>query len=167
MAKKKKSSNLGKVLSLVAIVLGIVAVCMMFVNTIKVPDTIVLGKVVAEGEGYTGLNVVFGVKEGDIAMFDFSIMALLTYLLIVVSVVFSVLNLKAKKNKVLDIVACLSFVVAGILCFLMPSLIVFADTIVGKGASLIEYEVTTGAIVSAIASIVSALTVLVKLVVKK
>ena len=154
MAKKKKKSNLGKILNVVVMVLGIVAICMIFVATIKVPDTVVAGKVISEGKAYTGLQVAFGYKTEDIAVFNFSIKALLPYLLITAGVVFSVLSAKAKKgNKGLDLVSACLFVVAGVLCFLMPNLIVFADTIVGKGASLIEYEITTGAIVSAILSI--------------
>ena len=39
MAKKKSKSNLGKVLGIVAAILGLVAICMIFVDTIKVPDT--------------------------------------------------------------------------------------------------------------------------------
>ena len=162
MAKKKSKSNLGKVLGLVAAVLGLVAVCMIFVNTIKVPDTKVLGTVI-EGEGYTGLEVVFGFKTDDVAVFGFSIMALLPYLLIIAGSVFAVLNSQSKKaNKTLDFVTAGLFVVAAILCFLMPSFVVFGDTILGKIAAEIDYEITTGAIVSAVASIVAALSVGVK-----
>ena len=162
MAKKKSKSNLGKVLGMVAALLGLVAICMIFVDTIKVPDTKVLGKVV-EGEGYTGLEVVFGFKSDDVAVFNFSIMALLPYLLIIAGVVFSILNAK-KTNKTLDFVTAGLFVVAAVLCFLMPSFVVCADTLLGKVAAEIDYEITTGAIVSAVASIAAAIATGVKAV---
>ena len=162
MAKKKSKSNLGKVLGMVAAILGLVAICMIFVDTIKVPDTKVLGKVV-EGEGYTGLEVVFGFKSDDVAVFNFSIMALLPYLLIIAGVVFSILNAK-KTNKTLDFVTAGLFVVAAVLCFLMPSFVVCADTLLGKVAAEIDYEITTGAIVSAVASIAAAIATGVKAV---
>lgn len=162
MAKKKSKSNLGKVLGMVAAILGLVAICMIFVDTIKVPDTKVLGKVV-EGEGYTGLEVVFGFKSDDVAVFNFSIMALLPYLLIIAGVVFSILNAK-KTNKTLDFVTAGLFVVAAVLCFLMPSFVVCADTLLGKVAAEIDYEITTGAIVAAGASIAAAVATGVKAV---
>lgn len=155
MAKKKSKSNLGKVLGIVAAILGLVAICMIFIDTIKVPDTKLLGKVV-EGEGYTGLEVAFGFKTDDVAVFNFSIMALLPYLLIIAGIVFSILNAK-KKNKTLDFVTAGLFVVAAVLCFLMPNFVVCADTLLGKIAAEIEYEITTGAIVSAGASLIAAI----------
>ena len=164
MAKKKSKSNLGKVLGIVAAILGLVAICMIFIDTIKVPDTKLLGKVV-EGEGYTGLEVVFGFKTDDVAVFDFSIMALLPYVLIIAGIVFSVVNAKSKKgNKILDFVTTGLFLVAAVLCFLMPSFVVCADTILGKIADAIEYDVTTGAVVAAGASLVAAVVTGVKAV---
>lgn len=97
MSKKKSNSNLGKTLSIIAAILGIIAVCMIFIDTIKVPDTKVLGKVI-EGEGYTGLQVAFGFKESDIEVFNFSIMALLPYLLIIVGIILSFLTANSKKE---------------------------------------------------------------------
>ena len=155
MAKKKSKSNSRKILGVLASILGIVAVCMIFVDAIKVPDTKVLGTVV-EGTGYTGLEVAFGFKEKDVSVFGFSFMALLPYLLIIGGIVFSLLNATSKKgNKVLDFVSAILFVVAGVLCFLMPGFVVCADTILGKIAGAIEYELAIGAIVSAITSIVA------------
>lgn len=167
MAKKKSKSNLGKVLGFVSAVLGLIAICMIFVNTVKVPDTKILGKVI-EGEGYTGLKVVFGFKSEDIEVFGFSFMALITYLLMIVGVALSLLNVTSKKgNKVLDFVTAGLFVVAAILCFVMPNFIVFADTLAGEIAAKIDYVITTGAIVSAIASIGAAVVTSVKAIAQK
>lgn len=155
MAKKKSKSNLGKILGVLAAVLGIVAICMIFVETVKVPDTKILGAVV-EGAGYTGLKVAFGFEESDVGVFAFSFMALLPYLLMIVGVVLSLLNATGKKgNKMLDFVSAILFVAAGVLCFLMPGFVVGADTVLGKIAEAVEYELAVGAIVSAIASIVA------------
>lgn len=157
MAKKKSKSNSGKILGILAALLGIVAVCMIFVETVKVPDTKVLDV------GYTGLEVAFGFKESDIGVFAFSFMALLPYLLAVGGVIVSVLNATSKKgNKMLDFVSAVLFVVAGVFFFLMPGFVVGADTALGKIAGAIEYELATGAIVSAISAIVAGVFAVVK-----
>ena len=167
MAKKKAKSNLGKICGFIAAVLGIIAICMIFVDTIKVPDTEILGKVV-EGEGYTGLEVAFGYKAKDVTIFTFSIMALLPYLLMIGGVILSFLNLTSKKSsKGLDFITVVLFAVAGVFCFLMPSLVAFADTIAGKVAAEIDYTLAIGAIVSAITSIGAAAFVLFKVIKQK
>ena len=168
MAKKKSGFNLGKILYLIAAVLGVVSIVMMFVDTVKIPDTDlgVLGTV--EGEGYSGMKIAFGYKEDDVAVFGFSFMALLPYLLALAGVVLSAVNMLAKKsNKILDLVAVVVFVVAGVLFFIMPNFMVFADTITGKIAAEIDYKITIGAIVSAITAIASGAVVLVKTLLKK
>ena len=152
MAKKKSKSNVGKILGVLAAVLGIIAVCMIFVDTVKVPDTKILGAVV-EGAGQTGLQVAFGYKESDVGVFAFSFMALLPYLLIIGGIVLSLL----KGNKMLNFVSAVLFVAGGVLCFLMPGFVVGADNALGKVADAIEYEVAIGAIVSAAASILAGL----------
>ena len=168
MAKKKSGFNLGKILYLIAAVLGVVSIVMMFVDTVKIPDTDlgVLGTV--EGEGYSGMKIAFGYKEDDVAVFSFSFMALLPYLLALAGVVLSAVNMLAKKsNKILDLVAVVAFVVAGVLFFIMPNFMVFADTITGKIAAEIDYKITIGAIISAITAIASGAVVLVKTLLKK
>ena len=140
-----------------------VAILMIFIDTVKVPDTKFI-----KGEGYTGLEVVFGFKENDIAIFNFSIMALLPYLLMIVGTIFSFSNAVSKKeNKVLDFTTAGLFAIAAILCFLMPSFVVCADTLAGKIAAKIDYVTTTGAIISAIASICAAAISGVKAIIKK
>ena len=57
--------------------------------------------------------------------------------------------------------------VAGVLFFIMPNFMVFADTITGKIAAEIDYKITIGAIVSAITTIASGAVVLVKTLLKK
>ncbi|MBQ4541652.1 MAG: hypothetical protein IJA23_02235 [Clostridia bacterium] len=171
MAKKKSkksNSNLGKILYFIAAVLGVVAIVMMFVNTVKVPDTDlgVLGTV--EGESYSGLKVAFGYKENDVAVFKFSFMGLLPYLLVLAGTVLVLVNALAKKgNKIFDFVSIAALIVAGVLFFIMPNFMVFADNLVGNIAAEIDYEIAIGAIVSAISAIASGAVVLVKTLLKK
>lgn len=170
MAKKKSSKkglNLGKILYLIAAILGVVAVVMMFVDTVKVPDTKLLGKTI-EGEGYSGLKVAFGFEEKDTAVFKFSFMGLLPYLLTIAGVVLTLVNAFAKKNnKILDFVSAAVLVVAGVLFFCMPNFVVCADTLLGKISAEIDYELAVGAIVAAICAIASGAVVLVKTLLKK
>lgn len=170
MAKKKSSKKgfgLGKILYLVAAVLGVVAIVMLFVDNVKIPDTKFLGETI-EGEGYAGTKVAFGFKEEDIAIFKFSFMGLLPYLLVVAGVVLTLVNAFAKKNnKILDYVAVVALVVAGVLFFIMPNFVVCSDTVLGKIAAEIDYELAVGAIVAAICAIASGAVVLVKTLLKK
>ena len=92
MAKRK--SSVGKPLSFVAAVLGVVAVVMLFLPAIGIKDT---------DTTYTGLQITFGYKESllgfEYTVFDFSFMNLLTYILAVVGIVFSVLSAMGKGSK--------------------------------------------------------------------
>lgn len=172
MAKKKSGLNLGKILYAVAAVLGLVAVVMLFVEAVKVADVeTVLGTVESE-VGYTGLQVAFGTSEKDVAVLGFSFMALLPVVLVLAGVVLSALQAVAKKSfKVLDFVVVACFVVAGVLYFIMPSFMVYADTLLGiaaeKTAETVGYVLATGSIVAAICSILAGATVLVKNLLKK
>ena len=167
MAKKKtnskKSFSLNQIMSVVAIVLGVVALAMMFVTTVNVPatDLGVLGTV--EYEGYTGLNVAFGYSENDVAILSFSFMALLPYVMVLAGIVLTALNTFGKKgSKLFDFVSIGAFIAAGVLFFLMPSFMVFADNLAGAILEAIEWELAIGAIVSAICSVVAGVAVLVK-----
>ena len=167
MAKKKSGLNLGKILYLVAAALGVVAVVMMFVDTIKIPDTKILGETI-EGEGFSGLKVAFGYKEEDMAIFKFSFMGLLPYVFVIAGAVLAVVNAVAKKNnKILDYVAIALFVVSGVLFFCMPNFVVFADTLAGKVAAEFDYELAVGAIVSAISAVASGAVIITKVLLKK
>lgn len=163
MAKKKSSKkglNLGKILYLVAAVLGVVAVVMMFANVVEYE---LLNKTV----GFKGNEVVFGyTNELDVKTLEFSFMALLPYLLTIAGVVLTLVNAFAKKNnKILDFVSAAVLVVAGVLFFCMPNFMVFGkNAIISKN---IDYKLAVGAIVAAICAIASGAVVLVKTLLKK
>ena len=163
MAKKKnKNSSLGKILSFVAVILGVVAVAMIFVASVKTPDVEVFGKVV-EGDAKTGLQVVFGYSENDVACLSFSVLALLPFVLALAGTVLTALNTFGKKgSKLFDFVSIGAFVVAGVLFFLMPSFMVFAETLAGIVLEAFEWELAIGSIVAGACSVLAGAAVLVK-----
>lgn len=172
MAKKKtnskKSFSLNQIMSIVAIVLGVVALAMMFVVTVNVPatDLGVLGTV--EYEGYTGLNVAFGYSENEVAILSFSFMALLPYVMVLAGIVLTALNTFGKKSRRLfDDLAGGLFLVAGVMFFMMPNFMVFADNIVAKVAAELEYKAVIGAIVAGVGAVVSGVAMFAKTLLKK
>jgi hypothetical protein len=111
---------------------------------------------------------IAGYKEEDVAIFKFSFMGLLPYLLVLAGVVLTLVNAFAKKgNKIFDYISIAAFVVSGVLFFIMPNFMVFADNIAGKIAAEIDYELAVGAIVSAVAAVASGAVVLTKVLLKK
>lgn len=168
MAKKKNGLDLGKVLYIVAVVLGLVAVAMLFVQAVKVPDTETAFGTIENDGGYTGWQIAFGKSEEDVKILSFSFMGLLPVILVLAGIVLSVLKVAASKgSKVLDFVAIACFVVAGVLYFIMPSFMVFADTIAAKVVAEIDFVLSAGAIVAGVCSILAGATVLVKNLLKK
>jgi hypothetical protein len=163
MAKKKSGFNLGKILYLIAAVLGVVAIVMMFVDTVKIPDVDLGALGTVEGEGYSGMKVAFGYKEDDVAVFGFSFMALLPWILVIAGVVLTALNTFSKKgSKLFDFISIAAFIVAGVLFFIMPNFMVFAETLAGAVWEAFEWKLAVGAIVAAVCSIVAGGAVLVK-----
>lgn len=171
MAKKKSSAKKGfglkSLLGIVAAVLGVVALAMMFVKSVKVPDTDlgVLGT--KEGSGYTGFQVIFGfTNELDVKTLEFSFMALVPYLLALGGVVVVLINtFKKKGSRLFDYVTICLFVVAGVMFFLLPGFMVFGEyAVISKNA---EFGLAVGAIVSAVCSIVAGVAILAKTLLKK
>ena len=162
MAKKKKSSNLGRILYFVALALGVVAICMLFVNVVATPDAkTAIGTV--EGVKVTGLQVAFGHSEKEIEILGFSVMALIPWILVIAGVVLTALNTFSKKgSKLFDFISIAAFIVAGVLFFIMPNFMVFAETLAGAVWEALEWKLAVGAIVAAVCSIVAGGAVLVK-----
>ena len=161
MAKKKKS-NLGKVFYAVALVLGIVAVAMLFVTAVKTPDTTVLGATV-KGNTVSGFQLAFGYAEDEVARLGFSFMGLLPWLLTLAGTVVTLLNTLSKKGSALfDFVAVGTFIAAGVLFFLTPNFMIFADTIPGGILKAMDWKLAVGSIVAAITSLLAGVVVLAK-----
>lgn len=147
MAKKKSSKKLlGSILSGVTILFAIVALCMMFVKSVKVMS--------GENEvlSFTGAQTVFGYtwkKEVlgttlSAKILDFSFMNLLPYLLLLAGILFAALGYEGKSGFLMNILATAAFVVAAVFFFLAPQFVVVAES----GSSIVD---------SAVNSIVSAL----------
>ncbi len=108
MAKKKSKKKISSIVSLISAALGIVALVMIFLPAIGVKDT---------EKTYTGLQIVFGYKDAGVTAFEFSFMNLLTYLLVIAGVVFTVLGLLGKGSKFATFIAAICFLVGGIFFF--------------------------------------------------
>ena len=140
---------------------------MLFVTVVATPDKTVLGATV-EGLKLSGLKVAFGYSEKDIACLAFSFMALVPWALALAGTVLAAINTFAKKSsKILDLVAVVVFVVAAVLFFIMPSFMVFAETVSGAVLEALEWKVAVGAIVASICSIVAGALLLAKNLLKK
>ena len=164
MAKRK--SNLGKPLSFVAAVLGLAAVVMLFLPAIGIKDT---------DTTYTGLQITFGYKESllgfEYTVFNFSFMNLLTYILAVVGIVFSVLSAMGKGSKFAAFIAAAAFAVSGVFFFLSVSYTLpneDASKIISFVGGDIKDALTLayGAIIGGVASLLAAVCNLGKIVLK-
>ena len=156
MAKKKSGGvSSQKLFHIIAFVLGVAALAMLFLSVVKNPDTTVLGKTI-KGETLTGLQVAFGYSENKIKCLEFSFMALLPWVLVLGGVVLSLLNVLSKKgSKLFSFIAIALFVVAGVLFFLMPNFMVFAESISGVVLENLTWKLAVGSIVAAVCSLLS------------
>lgn len=166
MAKKKKGLNLSKVLGLVVALLGIVAICMLFVDAVTTGKKEVLGATI-EGVKYSGFEVAFGVKENDVAILGFSFMALLPVILALVGTVLSVLNALKEDSKLVSFIIGGVFIVAGVFYFIMPNFMVFAETISGLIAKELEFKLAVGSIIAGACSVLAGVIALAKPFIKK
>ena len=121
MAKKSKALSYVKYGAIALSVVGLIMTLLLFVQF--------------EGEGYTGLQVIFGhadtVLGQTFQVFHFSFMCLLTVLLPLIGSL-SVLC----KNKIVRIVGAVLMLVGTIFCFLVPNFIVLAEGLVNPGFGL-------------------------------
>ena len=124
MAKKKssKKSNMGLILSIVILVLGVAAFCMAFLTCVKYTA----GDTAAE---FTGFQTMFGhMEKGEITGIEthylaFSFMALLTFAMPLVGAVLSLVE-----NKIVRFVGAGLMIAGAVLLFLLPSFAVLAST---------------------------------------
>ncbi len=172
MAKKKvNNKQLNMIIAFVAAVLGIAAICMMFLPAIGFTDN---------DATYTGAQVAFGYKKttsipliGDVTTtyFNFSFMNLLTYILALVGVVFSVLAALGKGSKFANFIAAAAFVVSGVFFFLTIQYSIPNSDLTNVYSSLgsdlkSSFTLAYGAIVGGVLALVAALANLAKLVIK-
>jgi hypothetical protein len=153
----KNKKSLPFLMQAVAVLWGVVAFIMLFLPAIGVDGT---------DTTYNGLKVVFGYKQSTLgyeySVFNFSFMNLLTYILILVGIVLSVLSIVSNTNKWVSVIASVAFLVAGIFFFCT-----IAFTSVNADASKIfaslggnikdSFTLAVGAILGGVFSIVAAL----------
>lgn len=162
MAKKKKI-DLGIIATAVAALLGVVAVIMLFLPAIAVVDS---------DTTYKATEIIFGLKKtepiiGEVVYFEFSFMNLLTYILVAVGVVFTVLGYLGKGSKFASLIATASFLVAGIFFLLQVAFCIpgkgIEDFVSGMGSLLGKetsikdsLKLAAGPIIGAICSFLAA-----------
>ena len=161
MSKKKrgdKKSSLNLWYCGVA-VLSLIAIIMMFI-----PNINIIGKLSEETHyACNGIQVIFGFKDGNLEVYSFSILNLITYLLLFFGFVFVFLKLlKVTKSSIVDFVAICALIISGIFFFLMPSFAVCPYASV-----LVVLKLGIGAIIAGVLSITCALVLTIKLIMRK
>lgn len=124
MAKKKssKKSNMGLILSLVILALGVAAFCMAFIASVKNSGAFTG----TEHSSYTGFQVMFGYSEkvGEVIkvetqILNFSFMATLAFVLPLIGSVLSLID-----NKIIRFVGTGLMVAGAVLLFLFPNFVI-------------------------------------------
>ncbi len=149
MVKRKKNKTVALAISAIAVLLGIVAIVMMFVPSIGIKDFDTTFKGMEATFGYQGTVPFVGTKY---TVLEFSIMNLISYILVAGGIVFTILGAMGKGSKFAGFIAAGAFVVAGVFFFLMPQFTVF-----NSGATNLNDNFTlgAGAIVSAVCSLLA------------
>lgn len=168
MANKK--INLGQILAVIAALLGIVALVMLFVPQLNYNS--VTGYV--KGDSLSGLKITFGYSEKDVKILNFSIGNFLTYVFLLIGIVFTVLAVFGKLGKIAPIVAAAAFIAAGVFFFCAHAFMaVNVGELTGEAANKVielvknRYTLGAGAIVGGIFSLLSGGIVLTKAFIKK
>lgn len=165
MAKrKKKQKQTSRKVSLIAALLGIAAIAMIFLPNVGIKDS---------DTTYTGLQIAFGYSEkvlgAKIAIFEFSFMNLLVYILAAAGVVFAVLGLNG--GKLSNFISAGAFIACGILFFISPSFCLINEK-ASSVVSLFGGKITDalglayGAIIGAVAALLAGVLQLYKVFVK-
>lgn len=163
MAKKKSGVSISKICLALGLLLGVAAICMMFVTSVEF-----------KGLTYTGLQTAFGyTKETDVLVataktevFAFSFMNLLTYILALAGVVLCLLNMLAhKSSKLFAFVSAAAFIVSAVFFFLTPQfsiLMVLGKSVQGS----VELALGIGSILGGVFSGIAGLSTLASCFVK-
>ncbi len=111
MGRKKKDVGI-RIVGAFALVLGIVAFCMMFVTAAKYDG--IAAAFLGDAASLTGAQIAFGYAEGDMQILNFNIVAFLGFLLPLVG---GVLALLFKNGLITKIVTTGCFVAGAVLLF--------------------------------------------------
>ena len=144
MAKKQAKSFL-KFGNFIAAALAILAVLTIFRPAVQVDGT--------ENTTYTGLQAAFGYSESALGVttqiFNFSFLTFLAYLLPIAGVVLSLLNRKGTST-LFSFLSAGCYIVGAVFMFLAAGNIAFADSVLGKAASLLTYVLTPWSIIGGV-----------------
>ena len=153
MVKRKKNKTVMLAISAVAVILGIVAIVMLCVPSVGVKDTDTTYKGIDVTFGYQGTVPIINTKY---TVFEFSIMNLISYILVAGGVVFTILGALGRGSKFAGFIAAGAFIVAGVFFFLMPQYTVINSEATRYLGNLNEnLKLGAGAIVSAVCSLVA------------
>lgn len=171
MGKKKKKNSLSKLLSFVALVAGVGALTMMFLPSLHIEGTLAF---LRAGSDFTGLQTAFGYASENVTYFTFSFLNLLSYLMVLASVVLIALKLfGVLKGNLVDYLCIAMLTVSGVFFFLTVQFAVMSEGLSNaiSIANLARTTVTThlgiGAILAGVFSLVSAILLLTKVFTSK
>ncbi len=159
MAKKKRNN---KLYAGISVIFGIIALVTLFLPAIAIKET---------ETTYRGIDLAFGLKKdtflGTAEIFAFSIMNLLTYLLVLAGIIFSLLGAKGKGNGFANFIAFGAFVAATVFFLLQVAFCVPNDgltSIVGALGGDVKdaLTLTYGSFIGASASAIGALSFIAK-----
>ena len=162
---KKKQTLKACVYYWLAALLSVAAIFMIFLPNVK------LYGLISETVHYTGngLNAVFGYSDGSLSVFSFSIMNLITYVLPLAALVLIALKMaKVAKSNLLDIFAIILLIVGGVFFFLIPTFAIseYANT-ANTLVHTMDKNLAVGTILGGIFSILGAVVLCLKLVLKR
>ena len=164
--KMLKKINLKMILCGVAVLFGIIAVCMFFAPA-------VIDKIVGE-ETLSGMQIAFGDKEEGLAVSAY----MLPFFLAIAGTLVAVVAMLGKGGKIMPIVAAVCFIGAGI-CYFLPMVMVafdfgelgevVPDAVKDKAKEAFKelFKIGAGAIVGGIFSIIAAVVAVVPVFVCK
>lgn len=144
---KKAKSFLAKYGLLISMACGVLVLVMAFVNAVVLDSEYI-------ESAYTGFQVAFGKKLDDngIAKIDFSILAVLAYLLPVI--VAAVSCFVIKNRQLGGLITAVVFLLAAILLFIMPSITSVTAEVFGKATTTSlkdsDYVLAIGAILGGV-----------------
>lgn len=151
--KKQKFNNL----DLIAIVLTVATLVMLFLPNLVYDFTLKVGQFTGgEIQKFNGFKAIFGFgpEDSETKVTLFSVLTLLAYLLPIAGVLLSYL-LKSKLGNLLTL-AC--FVASAVLFFIMPSLVVYAESVIGVAVyKNVGATLGIGAIIAGVLSCLNAL----------
>lgn len=151
---KVQLKKLKRILYIVSAVLGVVSLIMMIGVSI-VPDEITNVKQKIDA-GFYGYDIVFGIKDGELAGLKFSFLALLPYIFALAAVVLLVFRILDKYlSKKFDFLIASLFLVSSLLFFLSGNFVVYSANLVGELFKSFDYKLSYGLIVSGVCSLIS------------